>query len=150
MPLVKDYSFEIITEEPYTILIADDNQFICNSVKIILESILSESNKKLNVEICSDGIDVLKILKDNQLKNTKIKCVIIDENMQFMDGSVTIRNVRMMEEIGRLKYTPFISVTCFEDEGSKKKILDEGCNLIVNKPIDKWELKNSLRQLNII
>lgn len=44
------------------ILVVDDNQFINDSVKFIIDSIIKEMNLDFEVIQCNDGIDMIKLI----------------------------------------------------------------------------------------
>jgi len=50
----------------------------------------------------SDGIDTLKFIMDDQKNNNMIKCIITDELMEFVDGSLSISILRQLEKENKI------------------------------------------------
>ena len=116
----------------------DDNKFIRNGIVTLIINVLS--NLQINdVEILelSDGIELLYvIIKDSN----RIKYVFIDENMEFMNGSESVRIIRKMEKDNKINKFHIVSLTAFEDDYYKNLILDSGVNSIIPKPCTKYDI----------
>ena len=91
----------------------------------------------LNINDCSiieasDGIELLNIvIKD---KNNKIKCIFIDENMDYLNGSETVKIIRKLQNMDKINSYNIVSITALEDNESKIKILKSGVNLMIMMP----------------
>ena len=82
-------------------------------------------------------------------KDHRIKCIFIDENMEYLNGSETINIIRRQEIFGRIHRYYIISLTAFEDEESKNRIIKSGCDIILNKPCTKSEISKIILNLKI-
>ena len=93
----------------------------------------------------------MKIVFDLNLSdNYLVKLILIDENMEFLNGSNTIRIIRELEKKGKFSNTKIFSVTAFEDVITTKNIHDSGADLILNKPVSKIDLKKYMKNKNVI
>ena len=147
-----------ITNITDIILIVEDNQSIRKSIANVLKLYLNKNSLKKRFDIieCADGIDMLKIVKDdNQQCLNKIKLIITDENMEYMCGSNAISILKSLEMNKKINTLFIISLTAFSDEFTVNEIISRGANMIVDKPLSnskadhimneylKFENKNS-------
>jgi len=132
------------------ILITDDNFFIRSSLKNILLELNKE--KKLNFEILegNDGIDILKEIIEHHRTESAIDIVLTDEKMEYLNGSETIKILRMLERENKVKKTIIVSLTSFEDEQSKNLILKAGADYLISKPSTKNQIYNVLVKFGIV
>ena len=141
---------EHLNQKRNIIITVDDNNLINKSVKKIIEKILKENDKDYEVIVATDGIDILKLIRKDQSNGNLIKCIITDENMEYMDGSEAIKIVRNYEKIGKIKPVNIITSTCHEDKNITQHILNCGSQIILKKPLNKVELEKVFRHLNIL
>ena len=132
------------------ILIVDDNQFINDSLKKLLEKIISEAKKDFEIIQVIDGIDMIKHIVDDQTYGNSIKCILTDENMEYINGSEAIRILRSLEKKNKIKNTKIISISCQEDNFSVKVMLDAGADRVLGKPISKTLIMNTLKDLKVL
>jgi len=133
-----------------TILIVDDNQFIRYSIKNNLYDIFRECKKDFEILEACDGIETLKMIMDDQNNNNLIKCVITDELMEFIEGSLSISILKQLEIRNKIKKICYISLTSFDDDINKINIHNSGVDAIITKPCSKKLLKKTLQNLNLI
>ena len=121
------------------------------SLRKLLENILVKFNTNdFEIVEYSDGIDfVNKIIKD-QGKNNLIKCVLTDENMEYINGSDAIEIVRKLEKNRKIKNIPIASITAFENGHMKDFILKKGANCVLSKPCCEKDLIKLLKEFNIL
>ena len=101
--------------------------------------------------ICgSDGIDLLQLIRDDQNNGNLIKCVITDENMEYLNGSEAIKIIREFEKNGKTKPVNIISSTCHEDDLTTKHILESGSQSKLTKPLNKFDLVKIFKELRIL
>jgi len=122
---------------------------IAKSLKKLAESYLLKTNKKYEVIMGYDGKDLINYIIEDQTNGNMIKCVITDENMEYLDGSVAIKIIRLLERKGVIKPVIIFSSTCHEDEQTIKSILEAGSQLILPKPMQEIDLKRAFRDFNI-
>ena len=128
------------------ILIIDDHKYIRDNLKNLISLICKE--KKIYIDILegNDGIDMLSHLKKNQSSNNKIKCIITDENMEYLNGSEAIRIIRKLEQLKKFAPVEIVSITAYEDEYNKKNITESGSNFILSKPCKKMDIVNIIEK----
>ena len=133
------------------ILIVDDHKFIRHSLKYIL-TILIERNKLCEeFEIIEgvDGADIISCIVHDQSNNNLIKCIITDENMNFINGSEAIKIIKNLEEINKVKKIPIAFVTAFEDDYTVDYIYNSGADIILRKPCNKRDVEEFLENYNV-
>ena len=133
------------------ILIVDDHLIIRDSLKKSCKRILNKySMKEYDIIEGSDGVDIIyKIIKD-QSENNLIKCIITDENMEYINGSEAIKIIRKLEKFNKIKFTPILSITAFEDIAMKELIIKNGADKLLSKPCNEKQLKEFFDKFNII
>lgn len=141
---IKDDNREII-------IICDDSKQILNSLENLLKSFTYIRNY-YNIIKVTDGSYLLTQIYEHQFnKPDRVKLVISDENMEFLDGSEFIKIIRKLELNNKLKYFPkFVCLTAYEDLSTKERILSSGFDKILYKPANKSELKALLIEYDLI
>ena len=131
-------------DDKFTIVVVDDNQLVRGTTVNVLKNVLS--NLKISdfriIEGC-DGIDLLNFVRSD--KNNRIKYIFTDENMYYLNGSEAVRIIRKFEEDNKIKNYKIFSVTAFDDEETRKNILNSGITTILSKPCSKSEIMNILK-----
>ncbi len=79
-----------------------------------------------------------------------ISCIITDENMEFMDGSLAVKIIRQIEQKKEMKRMKIITCTCHEDQETSNMIMQSGSDMILSKPLNKSNLMSAMKELNII
>lgn len=118
------------------ILLADDNQIINEAHKNILNQVIEEKNLNVEIVLCYDGSEILKYLLSKDMKD-KIKYIITDENMEYLNGSETIRIIRFLESKNVFPKTKIISLSCYEEKNMVNSFLDAGADYVLAKPLIK-------------
>ena len=116
-----------------------------NTVNLIRNvlSVLEINNIQI-VEL-SDGIQLLNtIIMD---KNDQIVYIFTDENMEYLNGSEAVKIIRKLEQNHKINKYPIASITAFEDDETRKNILNSGVNFILSKPCTKLDITNILQKL---
>jgi CheY-like chemotaxis protein len=132
------------------ILIVDDNLFINLSMKNSIEKLIQINNLNYELITATDGVDILNLIREDQAQGNLIRCIITDENMEYLNGSQAIKLIRELEQQGKIKPVNIITATYFEDEISKQYLLNCGAELILPKPFEPSDVESAFRQLNII
>ena len=132
------------------ILIVDDNHYISEATQNILKKVLTEACRNMEIILASDGVDILHHVIQDQSKGNEIKCILTDENMEYMNGSEAIRIIRGLEKRNKTKFVKIISVTGNEESQYIDKIKSAGAQLVMGKPLSKLLLAKFLKDLNII
>lgn len=121
----------------YSIAIVDDSPQIRSTIRKLLYSLKGSILEMFEFE---DGIDLLNYIKEDQTRGRNLKLILIDENMQYLNGSETIRIIRKLESFGKIQKAIIVSITAFSDSHNRNEILCSGANKVYNKPINKSNL----------
>lgn len=132
-----------------TILVCDDSWIIRNSLKGLLNGI-EDISQKFIVETAFDGIDLVSRVINDQLKENRIKIVISDENMEFLNGSDAVIMLRVLESQGKISKGIYFSTTAFSNEEIHRKIESAGFDDVLMKPITRDMLEELFRKHKII
>ena len=129
----------VIDDNTFKILVIDDNLLVRQNSVNLIKTVLSNLNLKNYLIIeGSDGIDLLNYVRYDF--EYRIKHIFIDENMEYLNGSEAVRFIRKFEENKKIKNYKIISVTAFDDDETKSRILKSGLNKIISKPCTKSDL----------
>jgi signal transduction histidine kinase/CheY-like chemotaxis protein len=130
------------------IVVVDDQKLVRLNTINLIKTILSNLNiHEYSIIEGSDGIDLLNIVRRDQ--NGSIKCIFTDENMEYLNGSEVISIIRKLEQNYKVKYQYIVSITAFDDIGTRNNILNSGVNSILSKPCSKTALTEILRRIFI-
>lgn len=119
---------ESIEREKVTLLIAEDNE----SNYMLFESILSSHYKLIHAW---DGVEAVELFNEH---NPQL--VIMDINMPRMDGYEATREIRKKSTT-----VPIIAVTAYAFASDKERIMENGFNSYVSKPINAKKLDKELK-----
>jgi signal transduction histidine kinase len=127
------------------IVIVDDNAMLLSSLNNIIKKVLVSNNIN-NVQIFSgsDGIDLLKIIIDDQKGSNIVRCVFVDEFMEFMNGTEAIKIIREYQKLNKLRPLFIAKVSAMHIER------EEGVNMILEKPVRDKQIQNVLKLAGII
>lgn len=123
----------------YKVLLVDDSESIRNATLNLLKRSKEIFSNYQAVE-GTDGIDALNFIMHDQIEGGRIKIIISDENMEFMNGSETFRIIRKLEQNRKVKKVFLVSLTAFSDDYTLDSIKKEGADLILSKPLTKSSL----------
>lgn len=119
---------ETIEREKVTLLIAEDNE----SNYMLFESILGSHYKLIHAW---DGVEAVELFNEH---NPQL--VIMDINMPRMDGYEATREIRKKSTT-----VPIIAVTAYAFASDKERIMENGFNSYVSKPINAKKLDEELK-----
>lgn len=131
-------------------IVVDDNQIIRKSIKVLLEDICKTKGKSFRIIEGSDGIDILKMVIDDQKIQNSIKCIFSDEKMEYFNGSRSVQILRELENSNKIKKVNFVSITSFDDNENKSIIKNCGADYVIQKPCSKSALCNILENFKLI
>ena len=134
-----------------SILVVDDSIPLRNSVVNVIKSYLSKQLLlNYNIIQCDDGIDMLKLIKDDQDTQTnKIKIIITDENMEYMSGSTAISIIKSIELNNKFKNVFFVSLTAYSDVSTINSILLKGADLVMEKPLNSLKIEEIFKRFTM-
>jgi hypothetical protein len=95
------------------------------------------------VKEASDGCDIIYSVFKDQMENKKIKSIITDGNMEFINSSEAIRILKGLEKNNKIK-------PAFEDEISRKIIKSSGVNYFFSKPCTENKLNKFFEEFKIL
>lgn len=119
---------ETIKKDKLTLLVAEDNE----SNYLLFDTILSND---YNLIHAWDGVEAVELFKLHQPN-----IIIMDINMPNMDGYEATREIRKIS-----KTVPIIAVTAYAFASDKDRIMENGFNGYVSKPVNANKLKSELR-----
>ena len=131
-PLV---SSGLAASRPLTILLAEDNLINARSMSAIL------SRMGHQVTTVADGLLALE-----QWRAATWDCILMDVQMPVLDGVEATRQIRL-EEQQRGSHTAIIALTAHALRGDRERLLAEGFDSYVPKPVDIELLLAELSQL---
>ncbi len=131
-------------------MVVEDNQFINDALKKLLEKVIKESGKNFEVIQMTDGIDMIKQIIDDQSNGNLIKCIFTDENMEYINGSEAIKILRDLEKQNKIKNVKIFSISSQEDNATVKMLKDSGADLVLGKPISKTLISSTLTDSKVL
>ena len=135
--------------EKNLIILADDNYIINICNKKIISDILQENERSdFDILCVNDGIDILKLFFNNE-ETERIKLIITDENMDYLNGSEAIKVIRNIEKLKNKKKINIVSLSCNEEKSTGEIILKAGADYILIKPLSKQSIKSLLDKKNL-
>jgi PAS domain S-box-containing protein len=123
---------------PSHILIVEDNE----QNRILIETFLKKTPYTL------DTAENGKIAVE-KFKNDKYNLVLMDIEMQIMDGYKATKEIRKWEAENQAKPTPIIALTAHTLEEHRQKSLDAGCSDHLSKPIKKADLLKAIEKYTL-
>jgi CheY-like chemotaxis protein len=134
------------SEKPrYSIIIVDDYPFCREILERLINDILSPYKAKYEIVHANDGVEFLYYV----VQHLPIICVFIDENMEYMDGSESIKILRKWESCRNLRRINVISSSAQNDEYTRKKLFDSGVDDFIKKPPEKKDIRKVFEQFGI-
>lgn len=128
--------FEGVDPRTIRILVVDDNETICETLKLALQKL------RFNVDTATSGEDAITQYKA-ALKNRPYAALLIDWKMDGLDGLETIKQIRVLEE--HTVSAPAISMISASDMSEiKDELVDLGVEFMLQKPINTSFLVDAL------
>ncbi|CAH2030031.1 hybrid sensor histidine kinase/response regulator [Trichlorobacter ammonificans] len=117
------------------LLIAEDNAINARSLAAILTRLGH------HVDTVDDGRKAFDAWYDRRWD-----CILMDVQMPVLDGIAATRMIRQ-EEVGMELHTPIIALTAHALQGDRERLLAEGFDGYVAKPVDIEVLASELRRV---
>lgn len=131
------------------LVICDDTAVIRDSAEKVYKSV-PEVRDSYEILKVNDGSTLISLIIANQ-KYKRIKAVFTDEYMEYINGSDAISIIKALESKGKLqKGILYFSVTSYEDELFKSRLLQYGFSQVMSKPICKLDLISTLKGFKLI
>jgi signal transduction histidine kinase/CheY-like chemotaxis protein len=113
-----------------TILVAEDN----DNNYLLFKSILQNDYQLLHAH---DGVEAVELFNANQPD-----LILMDINMPRMDGNEATREIRKVSET-----VPIVAVTAYAFASDKERIMENGFNEYVSKPINVKRLREVVKAM---
>ncbi|KAJ5776694.1 uncharacterized protein N7511_001705 [Penicillium nucicola] len=116
------------------ILVVEDN--------IINRRILSRKLRSLGFQImeASNGLEAL-----NTFQNSKLDCILMDQEMPVMDGNTATKRIRELENENDT-HIPILGVTANVRAAQRSEMLEAGMDDIIHKPYHTEEIVAKISQ----
>lgn len=121
---------DVVSRKDITVLVAEDNE----SNYLLFQSILEAEYKLIHAW---DGAEAVELYKEHSPQ-----IIIMDINMPNMDGYEATREIRKLNAD-----VPIIAVTAYAFASDKKRIMENGFNGYVSKPLDANKLMQELKSM---
>ncbi len=141
-----------LEDERKIILIVDDHKYIRECLKNLLNKAFQKFNlnKSFKIEEAEDGSEIIRRIIEDQYNRNRIKCVITDEHMEFMNGSEAVQFLKSMEKKRKIQPIIFASNSSFENSAMRKHMRDVGFDFFLSKPCSESEVYDFLKECKII
>jgi two-component system, sensor histidine kinase and response regulator len=114
------------------ILVAEDNIVNQKLVQRILERVGHQ------VVIVADGSQAVQVHKENNFD-----LILMDIQMPVMDGEAALKRIRAQQK----SYVPIIALTAYAIDGDRERLLSEGMDGYVSKPINRKKLFSEIKSV---
>ena len=115
---------------PWNVLVADNNQDLCQSAVFSLKEI------GINAEWALNGKTAVEMVKKRHQENNDYEIVLLDWKMPDMDGLQTMREIR--KEVG--DKIPILIISAYDWSDIEEEALKAGANGFISKPLFKSNL----------
>lgn len=130
------------------IVVVEDNIIMNSSILKIINTLIDENKMNHRAIACFDGIDLLKEVIESQNKGHIIDLVIIDENMDYMNGSEALGILKKLEDRNRITFPKVVSSTSDISMNHRQKELKIW--KIMPKPYNKSSLLSLFKELKFL
>jgi len=116
----------------------------------MLIDLIKTNNKEYEIITANDGVSILNNIIEDQFNGNLIKCIITDENMEFINGSQAVRILAGLRRRNKIRDIPVIFLSSYQDDeyifNNISDVLE--CSLM-SKPISTVELQLKLQEIKI-
>ena len=134
--------------KPYKILIIDDSKTIRNSIKKLLIKD-SKLNTMFDIIEGEDGVETLNLVVKDQFDGNRIRLIISDENMEYLNGSDSYKILKKLERLNKINNIFLVSLTAYVDQVTTNEILSNGADLVLLKPLSSSGLKDLINKFDL-
>ncbi len=127
---IEDHVSQVEDVRPLNILAVDDNDANLKLLSVFLEDF------NLNVELATNGLEAVEAAQ-----KTPFDLIFMDIQMPEMDGVEATQRIRKSRLNQR---TPIVALTAHAMMGEKEKLLSEGMNDYLTKPIGLEQIEQTL------
>ncbi len=115
------------------VLVAEDDELN----KIVISEMLSMLDPELEVTVVNDGVEAFE-----KLQQENFDLLLTDIDMPNMDGRTLLKKIKNVLK----KDIPVVSVTAFAVTGDRERLLMDGFDDYISKPLDMEELERVLKK----
>jgi signal transduction histidine kinase/DNA-binding response OmpR family regulator len=115
------------------ILLADDNEDICNLIKSYLR------NYDCRIDTAENGEIAIE-----KFKSGKYNLALMDMQMPIMDGYTATKEIRKWEKENQAEAMPIVALTGYSSREDVDKCLRAGCTSHLAKPVKREQLVKTL------
>ncbi len=115
---------------PWNVLVADNNQDLCQSAVFSLKEI------GINAEWALDGKTAIEMVKKRHQEDNDYEIVLLDWKMPDMDGLQTMREIR--KQVG--DNIPILIISAYDWSDIEEEAIKAGANGFISKPLFKSNL----------
>ena len=134
LEIVPDKIDKLHFNEPFSILVVDDNEELCQTTTTSLNELGAKA------EFCLDGPTAIERVKARHDQGQDYFALLVDYRMEGMDGIETIRNIRAT--VGG--DIPISLISAYDWTEIEAKAKDVGVNGFIAKPLFKSTLYHEL------
>jgi len=135
-PVAPQIVLDSETLSPLRILLVEDDETSQLSARLILEK------KRHQVVIANNGVEALEALR-----GSTFDCVLMDVQMNVMDGVEATRKIRNGSAGALDAHVPIIAMTAFAMTGDRERFIEEGMDDYIAKPVQVEELIKALERV---
>jgi len=116
----------------------------------MLFDLIMKRNENIEIIKGDDGLDILSNVIEDQFNGNLIKCIITDENMEFINGTEAIGFLDRLQRRNKIRSLSVIMLSSYEDNYMKKVNLNESLTCeYMSKPICINQLEKKLLDMHI-
>ena len=131
------------------ILIVDDNEILLRTLNKMLSELISLDNEEFEIITANDGLDILNYIIEDQFKGNLIKCIITDENMEFINGSDAVGFLSKLQSRNKIKNISVIFLSSYDDDYNLGYLKATRDCAFMTKPLSARELERQLIEMEI-
>ena len=115
----------------------------------MLTDLIKINNEDFEVLTANDGVGILNLVIEDQFNGNLIKCIITDENMEFINGSEAVGFLAKLRRRNKIRNVSIIFLSSYEDNYNLTNITDVLDCELMSKPISNRELQSKLEEMKI-
>lgn len=125
------------------ILLVDDVYLVRKNLKKLVSDICKEYKIKCTIECLSDGLETLTtVISDSMEEDSHTKLIISDENMNWINGSVSFKILSNLIMDNKIAKTGLVILTALEEEDVINNLKKESkADYVIKKPANKHQLR---------
>lgn len=115
----------------------------------MLLNLIKINEEEYEILKANDGVSILNYVIEDQFNGNLIKCIITDENMEFINGSEAVGFLAKLRKRNKIKNISVIFLSSYHENFILNGISDELDCELMSKPISSKELQQQLEKMQI-